>query len=542
MQIEIQKLKLFLIYFTLSVLVLYFVFAPAIHIPFYHHDIYKYSVGGFHNSCRNDPGFSYLFKLGRPFSAMLDCGGYKVANSLNNVSHLRILCVVLVAFAMSLFAFGLHSVKRFVWPVFFISGAIFVLPAIQTTIIMTATTLVFSILMAFFAWYCLSKSYLFVAKQSASRKDVFYFLGGIGSLFISLFTYPSLSSCFLLPAFVCILFKSLSNWYAMKRTILRDVIIFIISCSLYFIIAKLLQSKLSVVSSNYQFKLNFHFFDRIIFIYKHFPSLWMIHASFLQVALINLIILSGLVIALRNFFLSDFFKYKKNESIRVLLQTLFAVIVLLLLGSLTLLAVPSDDIPIGRVIFVLQAMSILILWWSLIRIGSLFSWKETHSAGLFAGLLFLIGAGVANYNMITSALNDYLEFNYITTTLAKHFQAPAFKLKRIHIISPAAVNFNGLPRGDDILNDNSTHYAGDLTYIVNAAFLQFVGKYQFSLINCIFSEIDEERHFADEIRCMGSMPKNSIAVTYSRPEKPYYKTPDMLIIDMNTLMLHKPTY
>jgi len=505
----------FFIYFILSIIAVYFVYSPAIHIPFYHHDVYKYSTGGFHQSCYSDQGYKHLFKLGRPFSAVLDCYNNKIANTLASMSYLRIFCALLIAVTASVFAMWMYAIGAGFLTAFCLSSAIFFLPAMQTAIIMGATTLIVPILLALAAYYFISQHSILIG------------IFGVGCLMAAFFTYPALAAFYLIPIFVLLLFQPLKDWKRTRITILRDIIIFAGCSAIYFIAIKYFQSGyLAGVPTNYQFNVNFHFLDRLLFIYKKLPQLWNIDFWVRQSILVNLIIIGGLIAAAVS---------SRHKSFNVLLQSTVAAIILFLLGCSVLLAVPSVDIPAGRVIFVAQAMLILLMYWSINKISDLFPQEKIKLITWFVGILFVAGAVFANFNVAKSALNDRLELNYVTFMLANYFAQPGVKLERVHIIAPNFVNFNGLTRGDDIFNDNSSRYAGDMANIVNTALLQMAERHSFSVHNCIFSNTEEELFFDKEVACIKTASRDDIVVTYSWPNKPVYVSPNTLVINMNNL-------
>ena len=542
-----HRLFLFFIFTFLSIFAIYFIFSGTLSIPFYHHDIYKFSNGGIHISCRpNDAGYGFLYDIARPFSAWLDCVNFKFANTLTAMKYFRIICSILIGIVMGAFAFWLNLENFCLICAFCISGAIFCLPALQTTMIMLATNISLSIFLAFLANILVNKcslSAIFTQKKQISRYEkwiaFFYFFSGVGCLLISFFTYPSMSGFYFLPTLVIVLFKPWKEWLTIRGIFIKDVFIFGIVSLLFFLIARHIQhthmgAEISNLISAYRYQLNFNIAERIVTLIKLIASLWSTNVLLWPYSLfIYFIIIAGLLVGGLKFFNSDFFKRTKYKASYYLVQRMIAVCVLIIMGSAFYIAQP-ENVLLGRILFIYQAMIIVILAWCLFQLANLFTFKTNAAWTIMLGGLFFSAAVYTNYVTTKSALNDNMELNYITQSIAGYINS-GMKLERIHIISASVDNFNGLPKPDDILNGNSTQYAGDMTNIVNAALLQLAQKHSFHLTNCLFSESEEEHHFADEKKCMFSAPKNNIIVTYSRPGKLFYKTPHMLLIDMNVL-------
>ncbi|EKD71525.1 MAG: hypothetical protein ACD_46C00168G0001, partial [uncultured bacterium] len=62
---DIMQIRL-ITYLFISVILLYFVFSPAINILYYSSDDFRYAFGGFDKSCSTDDGFYFMQTLGRP--------------------------------------------------------------------------------------------------------------------------------------------------------------------------------------------------------------------------------------------------------------------------------------------------------------------------------------------------------------------------------------------------------------------------------------------------------------------------------------------
>jgi hypothetical protein len=126
----------FFILFAYSFIVLYFVFSGTILIPFYHHDIYKFSMGGPLEKYFNDEGFYVLRDvLIRPIAAYLDALNFKFANTLERMSELRFITLGIISIGAALFARWLTSQRFTFWQAFFISNSVFFCPACKLSLL-----------------------------------------------------------------------------------------------------------------------------------------------------------------------------------------------------------------------------------------------------------------------------------------------------------------------------------------------------------------------------------------------------------------------
>jgi hypothetical protein len=148
-----------------------------------------------------------------------------------------------------------------------------------------------------------------------------------------------------------------------------------------------------------------------------------------------------------------------------------------------------------------------------------------------AALLCLTGAFYSNAILTSTVLNDYVELNYVVTSIANQIKKN-LPIKRIHVIAPAQSNYNNLAQHEDIFNYNSAKFADDIFNIVNTAFLQLAVRHTFDLKQCVQFIPYGNNYIADEMDCINATPSDSIAVTYSQPGIPVSNTPDTLIIDM----------
>jgi len=519
------------VFIILNIVACYLVYAPTLHIPFYHHDIYKFSNGGLGVSCEKEAGYAYLYDLGRPISAWLDCANFKVANTVDNIIYARLACVFLIGLTMGIVAFWLYSVAFSFWIAFLISGSIFYLPVLQTTMIMAASNLILAILSAFLANLSVKKGAYF----QLSNRFLGFSLFALGFLLLlgSLLTYPALSGFFLFPTLMTLLFSPLNRWREIKfKVIGRDVLVFCIGCLIYYFLVKHIQQvrnvNVAALMPGYRLHLNFNIIDRIYALLTIFPKFWNIFSGTKQAILGYLILISGLLAAFSNF------SYKESTSTakQSLIQAMLATIGLLLLGSVVFIVMP-ESWAAYRIIFVFQAMSLAILVWCVYQICFLYQLKESTFIFLLC-VIFGAGAILANYIVTKSALNDNLELNFMTAEISHEIKESKTKISRIHVIVPSVANFTELPAVDDIFNSTSAN-SGDITNMVNTVLLRIAEPNSFQLTNCMFTLSDEEHHFQDEKKCIKAAPRGNVVVTYSWPNKPIFYTPNTITIKLDTL-------
>ncbi len=526
--------QVYAIYFIFSFIVLYFTYASLVHIPFYHHDIYKFSVGGVDKLCKEDYGYDNMLIFVRPLVALFDCGNFKLGSTLHNMSYLRLKCIVLACLFASFIGLWLYRRGISFWISIIIGTLIFCLPGIQTAMIMGTDALIAAPFFAFLSALLIDKGF----SSTFSLKQSFLIVVGFICLFGSFLTYIAESGFFLLPALTLILFQPLSSWQSSRKVVVRDIAIFIFSTILFFFIAKFVQHRMMTSSfpSNYVFNVNFMLGERIVGLIKVFPSLWSINYSSLSQAVIIYLIVTIALIAAVKMYRNDIIKSSNSVG-----QLVLCTLIILFLSSITYLAQPTNMV-FTRILFAFQVMGMLIVIWSIKTITHFFQSKTDEIfLGVMGGLL-LIGAIYSNVIVTYSALNDNMEFNYLVSTLHKELLHHK-SIQRIHLVGlpyGSEDNFNGRKQRDDIYNVNSLVYRQDSFYMVDAALKQFVLPHTYSLFNCALDEFQLKN--ITETQCIQKAPQNSIIVTYSRQHEPINKTPNMLLIDMSADKVYFPNY
>ena len=517
---KIEREYSWLIYFIASLFILYFIYAPAIHIPFYHHDIYKFSFGELGRSCHADVGYDFLYQIARPISAILDCANFKIANSLEKMAYVRLFCILMMSFVMSLVAYFIyHRYFSFI-NALLISGAIFCLPALQTTIIMGATNLILAILFAWLAYLLIDR----LSRAMSKKKVVITIMYALLLLLASFLTYPSLTPFFLMPTLLILLFTPLGEWQKTRLIVVRDTLLFCIGSLIFFGVAKYIQSRhVNQVISGYQFKVTLDFADRIKTLLLMWPSLWNIVTTKIQGYLFYIILLFGCVSALKTFFNNE------SKTLQSLFEAILLGLLIFILGSVVYLLQPGNW-PAARIIFIFQVMSVVLLVWAMMQLSHVIKLKKNSYFLSLICSMFFIAAYDANAIMTQSALNDNMELNFITNKIAERLFSDKKPLRHIHIIASPNNNLTGYPTRDDIFNLNTTIFSGDVSYIINSALLQLLPRDSYQLQNCVFDD-NKEGHL-QTLQCIRTAKRDKIVLTYSKPNQAFPKSPNMLIVNM----------
>jgi hypothetical protein len=524
-QNSIDNRKELFLNFIFAAVAFYFIFSAVFDIPFYHHDIYKYSTGSWHRSCMGNQGHKLIIAFGRPITAYLDCVNNKIGNTLESINILRALCLGLISIMVSFFAAFLKQLGFSRWSAFLVSATVFLLPLTFATVIMACSSLYVSMLLAYFSYFFISK--LDVEKLELHFNNLLPALLGLFLLIASFFTYPAVTSFYLVPTLTLVLFKPLAEWSKTKKIVFINLFIYSAFSILYFIAAKQLQDFMNVgIPAAYKIRVNTHFLTKIDYLFLALPRLWNMDAGRVQAYLVYGVMTLGCLCGLKSF-------YKNSEKItKSLVQAVVSVFIYLLFASAVYLAAPATDMPSTRVIFAFQAMIALILFWSANYICKLSPHKKSQTFLGVAMFLFVIAGFFANQMVTRSVLNDYLELNVIVNALAERIKTNT-PIKRVHIVGSVSSNFTAFNPHEDIFNVNSSVSGDDATSMVNAAFLRLAVRHTFDLTNCSSKSINGKAS-QEEIDCIHATPDENIVVTYSRPGDEIYRSPDMLIISMTT--------
>lgn len=493
MQLTNKAMFFLLIFFSL-----YFIYSPAIQIPFAHHDQYRYFVQD-KSHAKHDSQYEWLkYVIGRPGAAIIEQVVFKNTFVLKDLKFFRLCCIICISLLVLASTYWLQTRSFSLLESFFISGAIFTLPAIQNFLIMTNLANLFTIGLTF-------TSYFFFIRRSKVSWQIFhlpkYFIWGSNILLSSscllaaLLTYPFLAYAFLLPFFADLLFQKQWNWEKLRNITLKPIIFIFINSLVYFFIVKMaLQPKAPVCENqSYNFSLSFSFFERFIFLLK---EIYPMASHFWDIYLIKLIpYLVGFAIIISC--VLKYFELKKDSvlSVRVLYFVSFIVFIFL---SIFIYIIKKPDFLLHRLFFVFSSMLFISLVYLCKNLCS--SLPKIRLILLGAG--FCMGSCFANWNVSQTALTANMEVNYITSQIVN---SPIKEIKRIHYVVPSYdTGFTGHKTITDEFNVPTTCWFQDLSHVTG----------------CILKYLNDPRH---------------VNVTATRTGEPFEIGENTVVIYMESL-------
>lgn len=512
-----DKNVLILIIF-LSVVSFIFIFLPAINLPYYAGDAYRYALGGIYQSCKADDGFEFMLTLGRPLQAYLDCFVYKFAYSFEHMKIVRLLAVTLSGIAMAMFALQLYRWNIAPAIAFFVAGCLFLIPHLyEDTVIAGALSLPVSIIFTELAYFFFNKTHL-----TQYSKSWLYFAAI--SLLTALFTYPALAFFFVTLILARFLFDS-KPWQILRKEIFRESVFFLLVCVMYFIIAYLNMHfhSLAPVPDAYQLNHpNLDFFE----IVNRFLSLGNVFSYHWQILRLTSIQIQGWIILIIlafgiGFFLINFFL---KQTIDDALQYLFVFFFLCILSAGFFLVIPSSQQPIMlRFLFGALASALVILFWCLYQCVIFFPKKiKTGFVFFMVFTLFLIESYQAGIHTMASAIAYEHYFNSIAIK-ATDYLAKTNHLKRLHFV----------------LAKNDYPY---LKFFMAHQILKLTApNTNYSLVWCSLPRGivgREQDHQPEILDCIHRIKDtNRVAVTYSFENETFNATPDTLLIETQHLTI-----
>lgn len=501
-------------YIFISSLVLYFIFAPSVNMLFYAGDDFRYGLGGYSKSCGMDDSFYFMFTLGRPLQAYLDCLSYKFAFSFERMRIIRLIAVLLMGCGMGLMIAWFQQLRFSLATAFFSAGIFFLVrPLYEDTISLGALSLPLSMLLVIVAYYCVKNAY--------SKGFL---------IFCSMLTYPALSFFFITLILSKLVFSKLDDWIKTRREIIREVIIFCCTAIVYFAWGYYnmhYHAKAPIPEAYHLDKPNINLaelLNRLYILGNLFDSQWVMFGfgnvrleGWLTIILLPLGIVGGAI----QFLKSRLYRENKQQSIKWLSQAVMGAIALLILSSAFYLVIPSRSLIEYRFLFGALSSRLILLFWCIRQFSFSFRDQIKYHINLFIVVLFFLYASVqANIYMLVTSLAFGEYYNTaemaISGYLAKHHS-----LRRVHFIFEKPENtYNGF-------------------FLVNAALTRLSGNNQtFELKWCSLprgEKGEEKDHQKEALACIKQAPSGTISVTYSYTGDSFAKTPDMLVIEMQKL-------
>ncbi|OGT47442.1 MAG: hypothetical protein A3E83_01710 [Gammaproteobacteria bacterium RIFCSPHIGHO2_12_FULL_41_20] len=502
-----------------STLLFYFIFSPAINILHYFGDDYRYAFGGFFKSCSGDDGYYFMRTIGRPMQAYLDCLNYKFAFTLERMKMLRGLSVVLLGWAVGLFAAWLYRLGLSIWSAFFVSGCLFLVQHLYPdTLAYGATSLPFAILLAIYSYWELDKIHAPWLQHKIH-------LGWAGVLLlVSMLTYPAMAFFFCTMILTKVLFSPLQNWAKVRSAVMNEMVFFLVVGAIYFAWGyyNMHYHARAPIPESYRLShpnLNpVEIMKRILLLMNVFDSRWQISprmSSLWQGWFIAVCIVGGLSCGSLHFFKSDFYRQNKWQALTTLLQIVASASAVFVLGSAFFLVMPNLSLVENRVLFGVITSGLLLAVWGVMQWSYLLPEKmRTGFLVVVVGGCFLIQGRQANIVTLINALSHQQYMQETHAVIAVHINQGG-PLQRIHFIIPRS------------------NYPYDRFFMANTALLQLYGQDHYKIAWCSLARgvPGEEKDRQNEtIACVNAQPKNTVAVTYSYDAEPFRKTPAMAIV------------
>lgn len=516
-----------LFYIVASVLLLYFIYEPAIHILYYAGDDYRYAFGGADKSCGTDDGFYFMLTLGRPIQAYLDCLNYKFAYTLERMSVLRLIAVCLMGCGMGMLAQWFRCLGFSFVGAFLAAGCFFLLPHTQVTVAMGATSVPVLLILAIVSYACVRRAHTYtglLGKDARRKENSWIALSGV-LILCSLMTYPAMSFIFVSLILTNLLFSKLVDWQTTRRDVLRETTLFCAMCIFYFVgsYCKMHYFPQAPVTVQYQIdNPNFNMlevFDRFLLlanlfnkrIWDIFPFGYIAYQGLIMIV----VLVGGIAFAITNYIQSPFYKHNQRRALVYLFQAAIAVFALLILSSAFFLVIPTldlgDRLRYGSVCSLLALLIWAVYQWSTIYLPHIRAYAICVALGVF----FMI-QGSQEKHMTTAYAIYWAGYLNDTKMKISHYLADGNKLRRIHFTIP------------------KTDYPYDRFFLTNGALVQLLGHGNYALKWCSLprgAKGKEKDHQQEAIRCIEELPKNGIAVTYNYSGEPYKKTKNMLLLD-----------
>ena len=515
-----------------SIVLLYFIFAPATHILYYGGDDFRYAVGGAHRLCKQDDSFYFMKTLGRPLQAYLDCVVYKFTHTLQQMIFIRILAVVLLGVGMGLLADWLYTLGFSFWMAFFASGSLFLIQKLYSDTVLTgALSLSLPILFVVLGYRCLTQAHhdALAWDDQSRKKKIKYFIYASVLFLLALLTYPAMTFFFGTLVLFKLFFSTISEWTKTRREVLQDVILFSVICIIYFAWASYNMHYHARAPIPDQYRMHFNLnlmelwarirplgnvFDGGPWVLL-FPLGFPLGGSVVQGWLTIVLLLGALCFGCKRFLKSEFYLRHSKQALFTLGQIIIFIAVLFIFCSGFYLIIPVREDMGSRLIFASVASGFPLLFWSIYRWSDVFSAQFKFAAiSIVIGLFFLLEGYQANIKIMYDALHFAQTLTSVETQINRYL-ANGNQLRRIHFVIPGK------------------EHPYNKFFLANAALVQLLGQGKYQIKWCSLPRGisgAEQDHQTEMLTCIHGLPENGIAVTYSRPDEPIKITQEMLLM------------
>jgi hypothetical protein len=526
-----------LLYFLICFGVLYLIYSDSVTIPFAYHDQVRHFGEDYHHSffkedCANDHIANFLFDIGRPVAAGIECLVFKNVHDLEDISMVRLMVIALLAVCMTLVAFRLETALRNIWVALFLSGAIFALPGPNIAIFQGGIQNGLSVLLAILSYMILPD----VSRKSDFRSPVFWSRIVLSlSLFVTaLPTYPPYAYFFFVFTMVAVLLSNIEDWPTVRLKALRDFIFVAIASAIYFVALRLtIVDSLENVSAPYKPEISTDISARLsLLMSKAIPTIfnmWYVYTNRIVAFYVIAFVFSGLIASSILLYARAKQSGEHKQLLRFGTEKVVLVVALFFAASGAWI-VSNSILVLLRIFFPAMAMLVVIVWWVARNWISLPLKSEgsIQKAGVTVACLMFLCSGVfANFSMNRNVWNTSVELMYIRSKIAGGLDKP---IARIHVIRPRrdGIGYNKLPSVYDEFNRKGMDYMPDITDVVRTAMVDVADSDSFIIYGC-----DRKPEV-----CMQDFrpPAPGILVTHSREGEPIYETPNTLVIDLRDLV------
>src|SRR3990167_8518001 len=422
------------------------------------------------------------------------------------MSFIRLISIVLMGLGMGLLADWLCCVGFSSGSAFFVAGLFFLIQRLYGDAVLTgATSLPFAVLFTII-------SYRYAEKKSWLLAVIF--------ILCALLTYPAMAFFFGTLLLLKTLFSPLTAWRKTRKTLAQETALFVAACVIYFLWAHF-SSNPHRLPEQYRLQPNLSLAEiasrllPLINVFESGPWKLPLTQPLWQGWITLSLLVSGLLIVLASFMKSDFYINNKRMAVSYLGQIIFITTVIFFMCSGFYLIIPGREDMGSRMLFATVASCFPIILWCIYQISLLFPMHLRPSAALASvGLLFCITAYKANIVTTINALN-YAQYISLVKNQITSYLATGAPLQRIHYIVP------------------EPGYPYNKLLLTNAVFARLPNLPSYKLTWCSpqRSTANAENEYQREvIKCIATLPVASIAVTFSRPDEPFTRTPHMLVM------------
>ncbi|MBF0316942.1 MAG: hypothetical protein HQL04_02115 [Nitrospirae bacterium] len=528
--------------FLSAVVVLFLVFSSYILLPSVFHDNANF-IGdslepSFKAECSNYNAFKLSFKIGRPFSSVIECHLFKYVTSVGYLQRVKAAVVVLYAFGVALLALLLRRNGVSAIVAFFVSVSVFMLPGPQFHVFLSWPPSAMAPSMALLSYMLLCQTWL---TRPPDGKTLAIWTGksvlALALLLITMFTYQAHAFFFFVAGFVAVSAGTQQEQLPRNRIrltaglILRDVCFFGISSVVYyvnnklFIPAKYRSQILEEIKLDPDYRVEISIKNLLQKLSPLINDLFPIVFNFWSIYLpkvVGYVVFLTVVIVLMALLIASIRK-KRLHSVIVIVYAVALSFIILAPWILT-----PTKLVLRRFLFAEMAFALILIHWmftSVLRSVTENPRRQKTATIVFAITLAVYGAITSSFNVYLNAKNSHSEFMFIKEAIVPFVNKP---ITRIHVVKPANndTGFNGRGSIGDEFNCNATAFTQDIQYVLSAALIDL--KNPVTAVKYCLSQ--------DPAICADDTPAGTIIATVSEPTAPTCASKDTVFIDMNALL------